>query len=105
MVKNFGSKKLWQKGCCKGLVKKPLANVDLHRQSLINSKTKPNEAIPNINVHNKKHSIFSRICLVPHASSMLFDDGEGYVYMLYLTVESMIHAYQANYCLKVNWTS
>jgi len=22
MVKNFGGKKVWQKGCCKGLVKK-----------------------------------------------------------------------------------
>jgi len=22
MVKNFGSKKVWQKGCCKGLAKK-----------------------------------------------------------------------------------
>jgi len=36
MVKNFGSKKVWQKGCCKGLAKKTLANVDLRRQSPIN---------------------------------------------------------------------
>jgi len=35
MVKTFGSKKLWQKGCCKGLVKKALVNVDLHCQSPI----------------------------------------------------------------------
>jgi len=32
-VKNFGGKEVWQKGCCKGLVKKTLANVDLHHQS------------------------------------------------------------------------
>jgi len=37
MIKNFGGKKVWQKGCCKGLAKKTLANVDLHRQSLINN--------------------------------------------------------------------
>jgi len=37
---------------------------------------KPNEAIPNIDEHNKMNSIFSRICLVPHASGVLFDDGK-----------------------------
>jgi len=47
MIKNFGSKKFWQKGCCKELAKKTLANVDLHCQSTINSKMKPNKAIPN----------------------------------------------------------
>jgi len=42
-VKKFG-----EKGYCKALAKKTLANVELHRQSLINSKIKPNDAIPNI---------------------------------------------------------
>jgi len=41
-VKKFG-----EKAGLQGLVKKILANVDLHRQSKINSKTKPNEAISN----------------------------------------------------------
>jgi len=44
MVKNFGSKKLRQKGYCKGLVKKTLVNVVTYianHQWLINSKTKP----------------------------------------------------------------
>jgi len=99
--KNFGGKKLGQKSCCKGLAKKTLVNVDLHCQSSINGKMKPNEAIPNI---DETHSVFSRICLAPHANSVLFDDGEGYVYILYMTVESMIHDYQAIYHLKVNWT-
>jgi len=35
MVKKFGGKKVWQKGCYKGLVEKTWANVDLHRQSPI----------------------------------------------------------------------
>jgi len=69
-------KKFDKKGYCKALAKKTLANVDLHRQSLINSKTKPNDAIPNIDEHNKTNSVFFRICLVPHASSVLFDDDE-----------------------------
>ena len=52
-------------------------NVDLHCESLINSEmAKPTETIPNIDEHNKMKSIFSRICLVPHASSMFFDEGE-----------------------------
>jgi len=42
MVKNFG-----EKAALQGLAKKTLANVDLHRQSKITSKTKPNKAIPN----------------------------------------------------------
>jgi len=35
VVKNFGGKKLWLKGCCKELAKKILVNVDLHRQLII----------------------------------------------------------------------
>jgi len=96
------------------LAKKTLANVNLHRQSKINSKTKLNEAIPNYSFarvarplfwhmqgvieapvpsdnflampdyirnidehnYNKTNSVFSRIYLVPRASSVLFDDGE-----------------------------
>jgi len=50
--------------------------INLHRQSSINSKMKPNGSIPNIDEHNKANSIFFRICLVPRASSMSFDDGE-----------------------------
>jgi len=53
---------------------KTLGNVDL--QIMINSKTKPNESIPNINECNIMNSIFSRICLVSRTSGMLFDDGE-----------------------------
>jgi len=68
-----------------------------NRQSLINNKTKPNEAIPNIDEHNKTNSVFSRICLVPYASSMLFDDGKGYMCILCMTVESMIHGYHELY--------
>jgi len=45
MVKNFGGKKVWQKGCCKGLVKKTLVNVDLHYQSTINSNMKQLQTI------------------------------------------------------------
>jgi len=41
-VKKFGKKAALQ-----GLVKKTLANVDLHSQSKNNSKTKPNEVISN----------------------------------------------------------
>jgi len=51
-------------------------NVDLHCQSSINSKTKPNKSIPNIDEYNKMNSVFLRIYLVPRASGMLFDDGE-----------------------------
>jgi len=40
MVKNFGGKKKFgEKAALQGLAKKTLANVDLHRQSKINSKT------------------------------------------------------------------
>jgi len=79
-VKKFGEKtaaKDWQK---------TLANVDLHHQLLINN-MKPNEAIPNIDEYNKMNSVFSRICLVPHASSVLFDDDEVHcrVYDLWLS--------------------
>jgi len=63
LLQRIGKKTLW-------------LNVDLHHQSSINSKTKPNEAIPNIHQHNKINSVFSRICIVPCASSLLFDDGE-----------------------------
>jgi len=45
MVKNFGSKKVWQKDCFARLAKKTLVNVDLHRQSKINSKTKQFQTI------------------------------------------------------------
>jgi len=62
-------------------------------QSLINNKTKPNEVIPNIDENNETNSVFSRIGLVPCASSVLFDDGEEYMHMLSMTVESMIHGY------------
>jgi len=41
-VKKFG-----EKAALLGLAKKTLANVDLHRQSKLNSKTKPNGAISN----------------------------------------------------------
>jgi len=30
---------------------------------------------------------------VPHASSVLYDDGKGYMYILSMTVESIIHGY------------
>jgi len=33
MVKNFGGKKLWRKGCLTRIGEKKLANIDLHRQS------------------------------------------------------------------------
>jgi len=90
-------KKLWQKSRCKALAKilwRMLTYIAI-RQSSINNNTKPNKAIPNINEHNKTNSVFSSICLVPHASSMLFDDGERYVYIyvLSMTVESMICGY------------
>jgi len=45
-------------------------------QSSINSKTKLNEVISNIDEHDKMNSVFSRICFAPCASSVLFDDGE-----------------------------
>jgi len=35
MVKNFGGKKVWRKGCSARIGEKTLANVDLHRQSPI----------------------------------------------------------------------
>jgi len=83
-VKKFGEKaaandwqkKLWQ-----------MLTSIAHYQSSINSKTKPNKEIPNLNEHNKMSSIFSRICLVPCASSVLFDDGEVHcrVYDLWLS--------------------
>jgi len=58
-----------------------------NRQSSINSKTKQNEVIPNNDEHNKTNSVFFRICLVLHASSVLFDDGEVHcrVYDLWLS--------------------
>jgi len=92
VVKNLG-----KKAAAKDLAKKTLANVDLHHQSPINNKTKPNKANPNIDENNKLNSIFSRICLVPCASSVLFDDGEGYMCILCMTVESMIHGYHELY--------
>jgi len=52
---------------------------------------KPNEAIPNINEHNKTNSVFSRVCLVPRASSMLLDDSKEFMYIL--SIESMIRGY------------
>ena len=77
MVKKFGEKaaaKDWRK---------TLANVDLHHQSSIISKTKLNKAIPNIDEHNKTNSVFFRICLVPRASGV-------FLMMVRCTVESMI---------------
>jgi len=47
-IKNFGDKKVHQKGCCRGLAKKNLANVDLHRQSSINGKTEQFQTLMNI---------------------------------------------------------
>jgi len=69
-------KKLWRMLTC-------IAN----HQSSINDKTKPNKAIPNIDEHNKANFVFSRICLEPPASSVLFDDGEVHcrVYDLWLS--------------------
>jgi len=77
MVKNFGSKKVWQKGCCKGLAKKlwQMMTYITNYQPSINSKTNPKQ-FSNIDEYNKTSSVLSRICLVPRASSMLFDDGE-----------------------------
>jgi len=43
VVKKFG-----EKGYCKALAKKTLANFDLHRQSSINSKTKQFQTLMNI---------------------------------------------------------
>jgi len=73
VVKNFGKKaaaKDWRKKL--GRMLTYIAN----RQSSISSKTKLNESIPHVDEHNKTNSIFSRICLVPHASDVLCDDGE-----------------------------
>jgi len=53
VVKKFGKKVALQ-----GLAKKTLANVDLHRQSKINSKTKPNEVIPNYIFASMAKSLF-----------------------------------------------
>ena len=66
--KNFG--KCW------------LASPIVNHQLTVNE-----EAIPNINEYNKTNSVFSRICLVPRASNMLFDDGEVHcrVYDLWLS--------------------
>ena len=84
MVKNF-DKKVWRQGCCKELAKKlwQMLTFITNCQSSINSKTKPNEAFPNIDEHNKMISIFSRICFVPCASSCC-------LMMARCTVESMI---------------
>jgi len=67
------SKKLWQS---KSLAKRATARhwrkklwwmltCIANRPSLINSKTKPNEAIPNTDEHNKTNFIFS-ICIICH---------------------------------------
>jgi len=64
-VKKFG-----EKGYCKALAKKTLANFEL-TSPIINHR---NEAIPNIDEHNKTNSVFSRIWSVLFASSV-FDDG------------------------------
>ena len=72
--KKFNKKaaaKDWQKNFGKCWLALPIAN---HR--LINSKMKPNEAITNIDEHNKMNSVFFRIFFVPRTSSMLFDDGK-----------------------------
>jgi len=54
-VKKFG-----EKAALQGLAKKTLANVDLHCQlhSKINSKMKPNEAIPNYSFTRVARSLF-----------------------------------------------
>jgi len=78
--------------------KKTLANVDLHanRQLSINSKTKPNESIPNIDEHNKTNSAFFRICLrhvLVVCCSM----------MARCTVKSMIHGYHKYNKQTITW--
>jgi len=69
-------KKLWQMLTC-------IAN---HRSTV-------NNAIPNIDEHNKTNSVLSRIWSVLHASTMLFDDGKVHcrVYDLWL---SLIYVYK-----------
>jgi len=52
-VKKFGDKATLQ-----GLAEKTLVNVDLHRQSKINSKTKPNEASPNYSIARVARPLF-----------------------------------------------
>jgi len=52
-VRKFGEKDALQ-----GLAKKTLANVDLHRQSKINSKTEPNEAIPSYSFARVARQLF-----------------------------------------------
>jgi len=72
VVKKFG-----EKGYCKALMKKlwQMLTCIANCSSLINSKTL-NEAIPNIDEDNKTNSVFS-ICLMPRASSVLFNDDEA----------------------------
>jgi len=93
-VKSFGGKKFGKKAAAKDWQKNfwQMLTYIANRQSSINSsKMKPNEAIPNIDEHNKTNSIFSRICLVPRASSVLFDDGEVHcrVYDPYLFITNI----------------
>ena len=99
-VKTLAAKNFGEKFAAKDWYKKlwwRMLTCFTNCQSLINNKMKPNDAIPYINEHNKTNSVFSRICLVPHASSVLFDDDEGYMYILCMTVESMIHGYHELY--------
>jgi len=60
--------------------------------------------IPNINEYNKTNSAFPGfvLChvLVVCCLMMVRDT----CIILSMTVESIVHSYQANYCLKVNWT-
>jgi len=55
-VKKFG-----EKAALQGLVKKTLANVDLHCQSKSNSKTKPNKAIPNYSFASVARPLFGAL--------------------------------------------
>jgi len=50
MVKIFGGKKVWQKGCCKGLAKKlyRMLTYIINYQSLISSKIKQFQTSMNI---------------------------------------------------------
>jgi len=75
VVKNFGKKaaaKDWQKNW------RMLTCIANH-QSLIINKTKPNEAIPNIDEYNEMN-----------CSNVLFDDGKGCVYICDLILENRL---------------
>jgi len=60
MVKNFGDKKVWQKGCCNGLAKKlwQMLTYIANHQSTINSETKPSKEIPNYSLAHMARPLF-----------------------------------------------